>query len=264
MTEASQRPGRLAGKTALVTGAGAGIGAATAQAFCEEGAQVLLVDRDGEALERQTRTIRDRTPGARVGAFLADVGVEPHAQAAVDEALRVLGGIDILVNNAARRNYSAVADATTSEWQAVLDVNLLGTASFCRAALPALRRSGRGSIVNVSSCYAVSGRKGMAIYDASKAAMLALTRTLAHEEAQYGVRANAVCPGATLTDFQVEKAKAAGTAIEDLLAARKHTSLLGRWAAVSEVALPILWLASDEGSYITGTTLMVDGGLHAM
>jgi meso-butanediol dehydrogenase/(S,S)-butanediol dehydrogenase/diacetyl reductase len=91
-----------------------------------------------------------------------------------------------------------------------------------------------------------------------------LTRTLAPEEAQYGIRANAVCPGATLTDFQVEKAKGAGTAMEDLLAARKHTSLLGRWARVSEVALPILWLASDEGSYITGTTLMVDGGLHAM
>jgi 2-hydroxycyclohexanecarboxyl-CoA dehydrogenase len=264
MIVAPTRPGRLEGKKALITGAGAGIGAATAQVFCAEGAQVVLVDRDREALERQIRAIRDRIPDAPVAAVRADVGVESQAQAAVDEVLRVFGGLDILVNNAARRNYSAVADATASEWQAVLDVNLLGTASFCRAALPALRRSGRASIVNVSSCYALSGRKGMAIYDASKAAMLALTRTLAHEEAQYGVRANAVCPGATLTDFQVEKAKLAGTAMEDLLAARRHTSLLGRWAGVREVALPILWLASDEGSYITGTTLIVDGGLTAM
>jgi meso-butanediol dehydrogenase/(S,S)-butanediol dehydrogenase/diacetyl reductase len=264
MSGATTGRGRLEGKTALVTGAGAGIGAATALAFCAEGAQVLLVDRDGAALERQLEAVRASLPEARVAAFQADVGTEAQSQMAVGEVLRVFGRLDILVNNAARRNYAAVADATAADWHEVLDVNLLGTASFCRAALPALRRSGKGSIVNVSSCYAVSGRKGMAIYDASKAALLALTRTLAHEEAQHGVRANAVCPGATLTDFQVAKAQAAGTAMEDLLAARKDTSLLGRWAGVDEVARPILWLASDEGSYITATTLMVDGGLHAM
>jgi 2-hydroxycyclohexanecarboxyl-CoA dehydrogenase len=264
MTGGQHRGPRLDGRTAIITGAGAGIGAATAAAFCAEGAQVLLVDRDGEALQRQLQNIRGGTPGARVAAFQADVAIEEQPRAAVAEALQVFGALDILVNNAARRNHSAAADATTAEWQSVLDVNLLGTANFCRAALPALRRSGNGSIVNVSSCYAVSGRKGMAIYDASKAAMLALTRTLAHEEAAHGVRANAICPGATLTDFQLSKAQAAGTAMEDLLNARRNTSLLGRWANVQEVALPILWLASDEGSYITGTTLMVDGGLHAM
>lgn len=264
MSSVLSRRGRLEGRTAVITGAGAGIGAATAQVFCEEGAQVLLVDRDGEALDRQLQAIRAAVLAARVASFQADVAIEQQTQAAVAEALRVFGGLDILVNNAARRNHSAVADATTAEWQAILDVNLLGTASLCRAALPVLRRSGKASIVNVSSCYAVSGRKGMAVYDASKAAMLALTRTLAHEEAPHGVRANAVCPGATLTEFQLERAKAAGTPMEELLAARQNTSLLGRWASVAEVALPILWLASDEGSYITGTTLMVDGGLHVM
>jgi 2-hydroxycyclohexanecarboxyl-CoA dehydrogenase len=262
--DAIPRPGRLEGKTALITGAGAGIGAATAQVFCDEGAQVLLVDRDGEALERQVQEIRARMSTARVAAFQADVAMESQSHTAVAEALRIFGGLDILVNNAARRNHSAVADATMGEWQAVLDVNLLGTASFCRAALPALRRSGKASIVNVSSCYAVSGRKGMAVYDASKAAMLSLTRTLAHEEAGHGVRANAICPGATLTDFQISKAKAAGIAMDDLVNARQDASLLRRWASPDEVARPILWLASDEGSYITGTTLMVDGGLHAM
>jgi 2-hydroxycyclohexanecarboxyl-CoA dehydrogenase len=255
---------RLEGKTALVTGAGAGIGAATALAFLADGARVLLVDRDSAALEKQIETTRYAGSSANVAFFQADVSTETAAQAAVDEALRLFGGLDILVNNAARRNYAAVAEATASDWKEVLDVNLLGTANFCRAALPALRRSGRGSVVNVSSCYAVTGRKGMAIYDASKAAMLALTRTLAHEEARHGVRANAVCPGATLTDFQMAKARTAGTKMDDLLAARKDTSILGRWASVDEIALPILWLASDEGSYITGTTLMVDGGLHAM
>jgi 2-hydroxycyclohexanecarboxyl-CoA dehydrogenase len=258
------RRGRLEGKTALVTGAGAGIGAATALAFLADGARVLLVDRDGAALDQQLQAARATGSSTSVASFQADVGSESAAQAAVDEALRLFGGLDILVNNAARRNYAAVAEATASDWQEVLDVNLLGTANFCRAALPALRRSGRGSVVNVSSCYAVTGRKGMAVYDASKAAMLALTRTLAHEEARHGVRANAVCPGATLTDFQMAKARTAGTKMEDLLIARKDTSILGRWASVDEIALPILWLASDEGSYITGTTLMVDGGLHAM
>lgn len=95
----------------------------------------------------------------------------------------------------AMRNYSAAADATAAEWQAMVGVNLVGMSNYCRSALPALRQSGTGSIVNVSSCYAVTGRKGMALYDATKAAQLAYTRSLAFEEAAHGVRANAVCPG---------------------------------------------------------------------
>jgi 2-hydroxycyclohexanecarboxyl-CoA dehydrogenase len=118
--------------------------------------------------------------------------------------------------------------------------------------------------VNVSSCYAVTGRKGMGLYDATKAAMLALTRTLAFEEAAHGVRANAVCPGSTLTDFHVGRAQASGKSIETLAGERQDTSLLARWARPEEIAWPILWLASDEASFITGTTLMVDGGLHVM
>ena len=143
-------------------------------------------------------------------------------------------------------------------------MNLIGTANYCRAALPLLRRSGSGSIVNVSSCYAVTGRKGMGIYDATKAAQLALTRTLAHEEAVHGVRVNAVCPGSTLTDFHVAKAESAGKSVEQLKTERQDTSLLGRWATPMEIAYPILWLASPEASVITGATLMADGGLSAM
>lgn len=254
--------GRLAGKVALVTGGGAGIGAATVQQFLDEGASVLMVDKDGAALERQLAMAPTGTN--RLAAFVGDAADPGQAQAAVDEVLRRHGRLDILVNNAAQRNHAAVAEAGPQEWREVLDVNLVAAAQFCRLALPALRASGRGSIVNVSSCYAIAGRKGMAIYDASKAALLALTRTLAHEEAQHAVRANAVCPGATLTDFQVEKARSNGVGMEDLLAARKDASLLGRWAQPAEVAWPILWLASDEASYITGTALMVDGGRSSM
>jgi len=225
---------RLKSKVALITGGGAGIGAATAKLFRKEGAKVFVVDKDA-------------------GDLVADVADPRAAVLAVALAVKQFGRLDILVNNAAMRNYSAVDDATPEEWRAVLDVNLLGAAAFARAALPALRKSKRGSIVNVSSCYALTGRKGMAIYDASKAALIALTRTLAHEEAARGIRVNAVCPGSTYTDFHRKRGLSKN--------ARDHNSLAGRWAAPQEIAWPILWLASDEASFITGATLPVDGGL---
>ena len=238
---------RLEGRVALITGGGAGIGAATAQLFAREGASVFLVDQDEEALKL--------TAGAlKAAAYLAaDVAGAGTAATSVAKAMQAFGRLDILVNNAAARNYSAVADATPEEWRGVLDVNLLGAAGFCRAALPELRKSGKGSIVNVSSCYALTGRKRMAIYDASKAGLISLTRTLAHEEAAHGVRANAVCPGSTFTDFHRKRGEKE--------TARSDNSLLGRWASPAEIAYPILWLASDEASFITGVALPVDGGL---
>jgi meso-butanediol dehydrogenase/(S,S)-butanediol dehydrogenase/diacetyl reductase len=255
---------RLTNKTALITGAGAGIGAAVALLFCREGAAVTLVDADAAALEKTTRSILGEIPTAKVNHFVAYVADEAQAMAAVRHCVDTFGGLDILVNNAAMRSYSAVAHARPEEWQAVVGVNLVGSANYCRAALPALRRSGQGSIVNVSSCYAVTGRKGMGLYDATKAGQLALTRTLAFEEAEHGVRANAVCPGSTLTDFHVGRAQAGGKNVEQLKTERKDTSLMGRWATPEEIAWPILWLASNEASFITGTTLMVDGGLSIM
>ncbi len=236
---------RLKGKATLITGGGAGIGAATAALFRAEGASVFVVDS---------------TPGQGVD-FAADVADAAKAFEAVEKALAAFGRLDVLVNNAAMRNYAPIGEATPAEWQAVVGVNLLGAANYCRAALPALRKGRKGAIVNVSSVYAVASRKGMGLYDATKAGMLALTRTLAHEESAHGIRVNAVCPGSTLTDFHVNKAKAAGKDIEKLKVERDATSLIGRWADPREIALPILFLASDEASFVTGATLMVDGGL---
>lgn len=255
---------RLANKAALVTGGGAGIGAAAALLFCREGAAVTLVDADAAALERTLEAVRREVPGARVAGHAADVSNAAEAFRAIEQALAAFGALDVLVNNAAMRNYAALADVQPAEWQAMVGVNLIGMSNYCRAALPALRRCGRGSIVNVSSCYAVTGRKGMGLYDATKAAQLALTRTLAFEEAAHGIRANAVCPGSTLTDFHVARADKVGKSVEMLKGERQSTSLLGRWAAPEEIARPILWLASDEASFITGATLMVDGGLSIM
>jgi 2-hydroxycyclohexanecarboxyl-CoA dehydrogenase len=232
---------RLRNKSCLVTGGGAGIGAATARLFRQEGAKVYVVDaKAGD--------------GVDLAADVADASV-------AEGFLKNVEKLDVLVCNAAMRNYSALADATPAEWQQVVAVNLLGAANYCRAALPLLRKSGKGSIVLVSSVYGVAGRKGMGLYDATKAGLLAMARTLAHEEAGHGIRANAVCPGSTLTDFHVNKAKAAGRDVEELRRARDDTSLIGRWASPEEIAWPILWLASDEASFITGATLMVDGGL---
>lgn len=256
------RPLRLAGKRALITGGGAGIGAAAARVFCAEGARVVLVDADPEALEHTARALREA--GHTAVALAGDVAEAGVAEAAATLAQRELGGIDLLVNNAAMRHYAAVSEATPDEWRAVLEVNLIGAAGFCRAALPSLRASGRGAIVNVSSCYGVTGRRGMAIYDASKAGLIALTRTLAHEEAAHGIRANAVCPGSTLTAFHRARAQARGQTEAELCAARNDNSLLARWADPEEIAWPILWLASDEGSFITGATLLVDGGLSIL
>ena len=255
---------RLLDKTAIITGAGAGIGAATALLFCREGASVTLIDSDPVALNRTLEAIKLALPHARLFAHTADVSDETQALAAVEKILQAWVKLDILVNNASMRNYSALANATTAEWQAMVGVNLIGCANYAKAALPALRLSGKGSIVNVASCYAVTGRKGMGLYDATKAAQLAMTRTLAFEEAAHGVRVNAVCPGSTLTDFHIDKATAAGKDIEKLKTERQTTSLLGRWASPEEIAAPILWLASDEASFITGTSLMVDGGLSIM
>src|SRR5215472_4750576 len=188
---------RLAGKVALITGGGSGIGAATARLMCSEGAKVMLVDANREALANTHKAIAECAPGASIGTFQADVSDDTKAIGSVEETLRAFTRLDILVNNASMRSYSAIGDAKPEEWQAVARVNLVGTANYCRAALPTLRKTEGASIVNVSSAYAVTGRKGMGLYDATKAGILAMTRTLACEEAIYGVRANAVCPGST-------------------------------------------------------------------
>jgi meso-butanediol dehydrogenase/(S,S)-butanediol dehydrogenase/diacetyl reductase len=259
-----QQGTRLQGKVALITGGGGGIGAATARVFCGEGAAVVLVDANQEALARVADELIGLDPFARIKTFVADVSSADDAVRAAQLVADSFGRLDVLVNNAAMRNYSPLAEATPAEWQAMVSVNLIGTSNYCKAALPLLRKSGSASIVNVSSCYAVTGRKGMGLYDATKAGMLAMTRTLAFEEAAHGVRVNAVCPGSTLTDFHVNRARAAGNSVEALKTQRQDTSLIGRWAAPEEIAWPILWLASDEASFITGTTLMVDGGLSVM
>jgi NAD(P)-dependent dehydrogenase (short-subunit alcohol dehydrogenase family) len=246
---------RLEGKVAIITGGGGGIGSAAGSIFCKEGAKVALIDRDADVLESAVVEIRSKIAGAHVEGFVADLRDESAAGIVVDKVITAFGKLDVLVNNVGIRRYGPLAEAPWSTWDAIVRINLLSFVSMARAALPALRKSGKGSIINVSSTYAVYGRKGMGAYDATKAAVLSLTRTLACEEGEHGVRVNAICPGFTRTPFHVNRLGA--NKVDELI----PPCVMKRWADPAELAYPMLWLASDEASYVTAATFMVDGGL---
>jgi meso-butanediol dehydrogenase/(S,S)-butanediol dehydrogenase/diacetyl reductase len=250
----------MAGRVALITGGGGGIGEATGRLFAEEGAAVALLDTDGGAATAAAAGIRAAVPDARIVALAGDVTRETDARRLVEETAVRLGGLHSLVNVAGVRVYAPLAEADAAEWERIIGVNVLGTAHCCKAALPHLRAAGSGTIVNVSSVYGVMGRTGMGQYDTTKAAVLGLTRALAVEEAPHGIRVNAVCPGGTVTPYHVRRAAARGVSEAELRAQRAGDNLLGRWAEPREIAFPILFLASDESSFVTGATLMVDAG----
>ena len=165
-------PGRMAGRVALITGGGGGIGEATGRLFAEEGGAVVLVDRDQATAEAAATGIRASIPGAKVLAVGADVAQEPEARRVVDEAAQHFGALHTLVNVAGIRFYTPLAEAGTKEWEQIIGVNLLVTTYCCKAALPHLRRAGNATIVHVSSVFGVIGRAGMGQYDTTKAAIL--------------------------------------------------------------------------------------------
>ena len=253
-------PGRMAGRVALVTGGGGGIGEATGRLFAEEGGAVALLDTDRAAVEQAAAGIQAAVPGAQVMPLAGDVTREAEALRLVEEAATRFGGLHTLVNVAGVRVYAPLAEAQAADWERIIGVNVLGTAHSCKAALPRLRAGGRGTIVNVSSVYGLMGRIGMGQYDTTKAAVLGFTRALAVEEAPHGIRVNAVCPGGTITPYHIHRAAARGVSETELRGQRSQDNLLGRWAEPREVAFPILFLASDESSFVTGATLMVDAG----
>ena len=253
--------GRLVGKVALITGGAGGIGSATAQLFCEQGARVLIVDRDANDTRATAERVRTAMPEATIEGAAFDLAIEASAAEAVRAAVEAFGGIDILVNNAGIRAYEPLAEARSETWQRIIAVNLLSYAYLAREAVPGMRAAGGGSIVNVSSTHAMNPRAGMGQYDVTKSGIISFTRILAAEEARHGIRVNAVCPGPTLTPFHVQRAEAAGRSGQDLVRDRRTDCLLGRWADPREVAFPILWQASGEASYVTGTAIMADGGM---
>jgi NAD(P)-dependent dehydrogenase (short-subunit alcohol dehydrogenase family) len=250
----------LRNKTALVTGGASGIGRATALRFVREGAQVAILDRDGEKGEEFLRELRSEKHEAM---FLrADIAHEEQVRNAVERVEEKFGGLHILINNAAAFVFGSY-EVEESDWNRILSVNILGT-SFCsRYAIPVMIRSGGGAIVNVSSISGLIAQERSLPYNTTKAALLGFTRCLAMDLAPKKIRVNAVAPGCIDTPQLRADLERAGMTFEQGLAVEGALHMLNRYGRADEVANAILFLASDEASFITGTCLTVDGGYTA-
>ena len=250
--------GRLEGKVAAITGGASGIGEATARRFAAEGAAVALADIDAE----RGRTVAREIEGAGGRALFVEThaGREADAVRFVRATRERWGRLDALVNNAGMRLYQRVVDASEESWDAILAVNVKGYAFCAKAAIPLMRETGGGSIVNVASIRSVVAGGNMVQYDTTKAAVAGLTRAMALDHAADGIRVNAVCPGPIFTRFHERRAEAAGRTHEDFRAEFGRGTMLGRAGTPAEVAACILFLASDDASYVTGASLYVDGG----
>lgn len=238
----------LTGKRVMVTGAASGIGYATAGRFAAEGAQVFLVDRDAETLKK--------TVGGHVnfkGTFVADVSSEANVKSSFEAMDRELGGIDVLVSNAGISIRSDFVDITYDQWRKVVDINLGGMFLMSREAAIRMKKQGGGVILMTASSNGTEGHRWYADYNASKAGVILLTKTMALELAPT-VRVNCVCPGYVLTPMQ----RAEYT--DEMLAATNEGIPMKRHAEPEEIGALFAFLASDDARYITGADIRIDGG----
>ncbi|MFC6719314.1 SDR family NAD(P)-dependent oxidoreductase [Natrialbaceae archaeon GCM10025810] len=252
---------RLEDRTVVITGAGSGIGEKTAERCAEEGARVIVTDVDVESGEAVAERLRE--DGAEAEFYELDVTDSDRVHEVVDEVAEA-SGLDVMVNNAGVGHPGGSLEELDEEVRDfVVDINLNGVWNGCHAALPHMKEQGRGSIVNVGSLASILGLPKQAAYSTTKAAVLNLTRTVAAEAGPYGVRANTVCPGFTetqLLDRYLEKQDDPERARE----AMANQYPLKRLARPEEIADAILFLASDESSFVTGHGLVVDGGFSTM
>ena len=248
---------RLQGQVALITGGTLGIGKATAVLFGKEGAAVAITGRDAgrgrEALAEIERT------GAKAIDLRADVRVAADCRRVVDETVKAFGRVDILFNNAGLFFPNTVIDCSEEEWDTTIDVHLKGTFLMCKYVLPGMIDRGSGVIINNSSGWGISGGDEAASYCASKGGVVLLTRAMAIDHSRQGIRINCICPGDVDTPMMTADAAQRGMSREEYLkgaAARP----MGRVGMPDEIAKAALFLASDDASFMTGSTLVVDGG----
>jgi NAD(P)-dependent dehydrogenase (short-subunit alcohol dehydrogenase family) len=252
------------GKAAIVTGGAEGIGRSIAGRLAERGAAVGIVDLNAAKAEATAAAIGAESGGA-VGFAVADIKDEDSVRAAVAALVAELGPPRVLVNNAAINHFRDI-DATPEDWRLVMDVNVMGGALMAKHVVPHMRAAGGGSIVNMASISAVIAQKDFLTYNASKAAVVAVSRCLAYDLAEDGIRVNSVCPGATLTEGVRKVIAERGLTVEN--AAREpnlgREHMLDRLAEPEEIAAAVVFLASEEASFITGSNLMADGGWSAI
>ncbi len=253
------RTGRVAGKTAIVTGGASGIGEAACVLLSEHGSGVVIADIDeskGKALE--ARIVEN---GGEAVFQRLDVTSEADWDRVIQYTLGWRGGLDIVVNNAGlsgAQGRAAVLETTLENWNTVMNVNSTGVFLGTRAAIEPMRRSGGGSIINVSSIYGIVGSKTSAVYHASKGAVRTLTKAAAVSYATDGIRVNSVHPGFADTPMTLELHGRPGVREE-----RESLTPLGRLGTPEDIAWGILYLASDESSFMTGAELVIDGGMIA-
>ncbi len=248
---------KLAGKTALVTGAGSGIGQAIALLFATEGAQLALVDRDEAGLAGTLAKIT--ASGGQAIVQCGDVGAPGFAEAAVAACAARFGGPDVLVTAAGFSCGGTVTTTAPDDWDAVFRANVGGTFLFARAAIPLMQARGGGAIVTFASQLALAGGRGNSAYIAAKGAILSLTRTMALDYAADGIRVNAIAPGAIDTPM-LRRSFARHADPEPVREASRSRHAMKRFGRAEEVAQAALYLASDASSFSTGTTMVVDGG----
>ncbi|MET0568482.1 MAG: SDR family NAD(P)-dependent oxidoreductase [Hyphomicrobiaceae bacterium] len=245
---------RFKNQGVLVTGAGSGIGRETAHAFAAEGAHIGAADIDLKAAERTVEEIRQKSGSAR--AFSLDVTDEKSVASYIESAVSQLGRIDVLVNSAGLRQVKPVLELSLQDWNRVMDVNITGVFLCSQAFARHLVRAGKpGAIVNLASTLGFVGGGERTAYTASKHAVVGLTKEMAMELGDKGIRINAVGPGAirtALTEISFQD--------PEYVQRIRGIHALGRWGETHEIAKAILFLASDEASFATGTTLLVDGG----
>jgi NAD(P)-dependent dehydrogenase (short-subunit alcohol dehydrogenase family) len=248
---------RLAGKVAVITGGGSGIGQATALLFAREGARIAVVDRDEAGAGETAAQIA--AAGGRALAQTGDVGEPGFADRVVGTVLARFGRIDVLVAAAGFSCGGTVTTTAPEDWDAVFRANVGGAFLFAKAVIPVMQRQGSGAIVTFASQLALAGGRGNSAYIAAKGAILSLTRTMALDYAADGIRVNAVAPGAIDTPM-LRRSFARHAEPEPIREASRNRHAMKRFGVADEVANAVLYLASDEASFVTGATLPVDGG----
>ncbi len=251
---------KLAGKTAIVTGGGMGIGKGIARVFSREGANVVIGDINSEAGTATAEELRQA--GGAVRFVLADVASEEAVKRMVQETADEYGHIHILVNNAGIGVYKSVLDTSSADWDRCLGVNLKGAFLCSKYVIPHMQKAGGGSIIHIASVHAAATVAATAPYAASKGGMAALTRNMAIDYAGDNIRVNAVCPGWILTPL-IESIFASAPNPEEMRRRTTEKQLLGRLGTPEDIGLAALYLASDDSSFVTGSMLFVDGGLTA-